>query len=208
MTRFGAVAAGMAALASAALGAGNVWAADLPGGGYQPYSVGGTFSWMGPYVGGNLGYEWGSVSNGAGSLSGLTGGLEGGYNWQRGQFVFGGEADLQLSGANDTFAGWKFSNPWFGTVRARAGFAMNNLLFYGTAGLAYGGLEADMGAISESHALFGWTAGGGMEIGFTSSLSAKVEYLYVNLGSTNFGVTGLNNGLTSGILRFGVNYHF
>ena len=32
------------------------------------------------------------------------GGGQVGYNWQYGQFVFGAEADLQASGAEDTFA--------------------------------------------------------------------------------------------------------
>ena len=50
------------------------------------------------------------------------GGVQAGYNVQYSQFVFGGETDLQVSGANDTFAPWKFSNPWFGTLRARAGW--------------------------------------------------------------------------------------
>ena len=58
--------------------------------------------------------------------------MQAGYNGQYGQFVFGGETDMQVSDADDTFAPWKFSNPWFGTLRARAGFAMNNMLFYGT----------------------------------------------------------------------------
>ena len=55
--------------------------------------------------------------------SGIVGGVQAGYNLQSGQFVFGGEADINLSGADDTFAPWKFSNPWFGTVRGRAGVA-------------------------------------------------------------------------------------
>ena len=98
-------------------------------------------SWQGPYVGANLGYQWGGVSNNAASPSGIAGGVQAGYNVQFGQFVFGGETDLQLSSADDTFAPWKFSNPWFGTLRARAGFAMSNVLFYGTVGLAYGTLN-------------------------------------------------------------------
>ena len=52
------------------------------------------------------------------------------------QFVFGGEADLSSSAADATVAPWQFSNPWFGTVRGRAGYAFNNVLIYGTAGLA------------------------------------------------------------------------
>ena len=70
--------------------------------------------WQGAYVGANLGYQWGRVSGTPADPSGVTGGVQLGYNWQFGQFVFGGEADMQLSDADDKFASWKFSNPWFG----------------------------------------------------------------------------------------------
>src|SRR5438067_1534635 len=56
--------------------------------------------WSGFYVGLNAGYQWGSVTNSAFSPSGFAGGAQAGYNWQSGSFVFGGETDLQLSGAN------------------------------------------------------------------------------------------------------------
>ena len=100
------------------------------------------YSWTGPYVGANFGYQSGSVTNNSAGPSGALGGVQGGYNWQLNQFVFGGETDLQFSGADDVFAPWKFSNPWFGTLRGRAGFAVNNIFFYGTLGLAYGTLRA------------------------------------------------------------------
>ena len=135
--------------------------------------------------------------------------FEAGFNWQRGNFVYGGEADINLSGADDTFAPWQFSNPWFGTLRGRAGVAINNVLIFGTAGLAYGGLTADTaGNLSESHAGFGWVAGGGVEVGFTPHWSAKAEWLYLDFADHNFSVTGTNNGLAANLLRLGVNYHF
>ena len=86
----------------------------------------------GPYVGANLGYQWSGINNNPASPSGIAGGVQAGYNVQYGQFVFGGETDVQVTGADDTFAPWKFSNPWFGTLRARAGLAMSSVLFYGT----------------------------------------------------------------------------
>jgi outer membrane immunogenic protein len=168
-----------------------------------------SYSWVGPYLGGNLGYEWGTTSNNPTRPSGIAGGVQGGYNWQSGQFVFGGEADIQLSGASDKFAPWKFSNPWFGTVRGRAGYAIHNFLLYGTAGLAFGELTGETVALaSESHANIGWTAGVGVEAGFYGNWSAKVEYLFVDLASSTFALTGTTNGLSANMLRVGVNYHF
>src|SRR5690348_17651644 len=134
-------------------------------------------SWAGPYLGGNVGYAWGSVDNAWAKPSGFVGGVQAGYNFQRGPWVFGIEGDIQGSSADDTFAAWKFSNPWFGTVRGRGGYAFNNVLFYGTLGLAFGELRADTFGLSESHTNVGWTAGLGAEFGFAPNWSAKIEYL-------------------------------
>jgi outer membrane immunogenic protein len=189
---------------------GMAFAADLPPSPY--YTAPAQFnasSWAGPYLGGTVGYEWGDVSNNATHPSGFAGGLEGGYNWQYGNFVWGGETDINLSGADDTFAPWQFSNPWFGTLRGRAGFAFGNVLVYGTAGLAYGDLTADVaGSLSESHISLGWTAGAGVEVGFAPHWSAKAEYLYLDLADRSYAVTGVDNGLAANLLRLGVNYHF
>jgi outer membrane immunogenic protein len=205
MIRFACAAALLATVA-----AGAATAADLPHPSYYtataPLSA---YSWTGPYLGGNLGYEWGATSNNPTRPSGFAGGIEGGYNWQTGQLVLGGEADVALTGADDTFAPWKFSNPWFGTLRGRAGYAVNNFLIYGTAGLAFGELQAQtVGLVSESHTNVGWTAGVGVEAGLAANLSAKVEYLFVDLASNTFTVTGTSNGLSASLFRMGVNYHF
>jgi outer membrane immunogenic protein len=124
------------------------------------------------------------------------------------QFVFGLETDIQASAADDTFAPYKFSNPWFGTLRGRAGFAINNVMLYGTAGLAYGELKGEFFGLEENKTLVGWTAGAGIEYGFTQNWSAKLEYLYMDLGSRAYSITGVDNGLHSSFLRLGVNYHF
>src|SRR5262245_60391330 len=173
-----------------------------------------TYRWVGPYLGGNFGYAWGSVDNAWAKPSGFVGGVQAGYNFQNGPWVFGVEADIQGSNANDTFANWKFSNPWFGTVRGRGGYAFNsgyasnNVLFYGTLGLAFGQLRAATFGLTESHTNVGWTAGVGAEYRFAPEWSAKIEYLYVDLASSNFVITGASHGLSFGIVRAGVNYRF
>jgi outer membrane immunogenic protein len=186
-------------------------AADLPYAPRPAYTVNqplNLFSWAGPYLGGNLGYDWGTVSNNPTKPSGFVGGAQAGYNWQSGTLVFGVEGDIEVTGADDTFAPWKFSNPWFGTVRGRAGYAFNNILFYGTGGLAFGELRAETFGLSESHVNAGWTLGAGAEFGLGQNWSAKIEYLYVDLSDSRFTITGINNGYRSNIVRAGVNYHF
>ena len=184
-------------------------AADLPRStSYYQAPAGTYYNWSGAYTGVNVGYQWGSVSNSVTRPSGLEGGIQAGYNWQNGQFVFGGETDLQISGADDTFAPFKFSNPWFGTLRGRAGLAMNNILFFGTLGLAYGGVKGESAGLAETKTSIGWTAGLGVEVGLTPAWSAKLEYLYFDLANRSYSVTGVENGLSSSIVRVGVNYHF
>jgi outer membrane immunogenic protein len=73
------------------------------------------WSWTGFYVGGNVGYGWGSsdvneaffnsttgallnVSTGTVHPNGVIGGGQIGYNWQSGNWVTGLEADIQGSG--------------------------------------------------------------------------------------------------------------
>jgi outer membrane immunogenic protein len=200
-----------ASLTAMAVAAGAAVAADLPRGPAPYYSapaMSGLYNWSGPYAGLNIGYEWGKVTNTAGEPSGLMGGGQVGYNWQSGQFVFGAETDIQFSGADDTFAPWKFANPWFGTLRGRVGYAFNNILVYGTLGLAYGELKGTFLALDETRTEVGWAGGVGAEYGFTPNWSAKVEYLYMDLASRSFSITGTDNGLHANLLRLGINYHF
>ena len=123
---------------------------------------------------------------------------------------------------------------WFGTFRGRAGFAvMPSLLLYATGGAAYGSIKTNLGlagftpngtpvaiAGSSSDTRLGWTVGGGIEGKFAPNWSAKVEYLYMDLGSvsstavfpTAAGVppigVSLNSRITDNIIRGGINYHF
>ena len=187
-----------------------------------------------PLVGGPANLFFLPNGNTVGSQGGVVGGAQAGYNFQFNQFVIGAETDFQgtslSGGGNNTpltlfpspynsnnylspvgaITGANISLPWFGTVRGRAGYLFTpTFLIYGTAGFAYG----DVQAWSFSNTRTGWTAGGGVEWLFAPHWSAKAEYLYVDLDSN--GQTG-NLGWTWGnhfhpqlnVVRVGVNYHF
>ena len=195
----------------AAMAAGTTRAADVYGGAPYPATPAAYIAqnnWTGPYLGANIGYQFGKTSLFSLEPSGLVGGVQGGYNWQFGQIVVGGEADFQVSGAEETFAAYKFSNPWFGTARARLGYAVNNILVYATAGLAYGKGQLDYLGFTEENTHGGWAAGVGLEVGLTRNLSARAEYLFVDLSATNYVFTNMNTGIESSIVRFGLNYRF
>jgi outer membrane immunogenic protein len=209
----------LAALALTGVGvAASAQAADLP---YYPPAPGPAYvatpqsfydpnCWAGPYLGGNFGFAWGSVDHNQTNPSGFVAGVQGGYNWQvpSSPWLFGLEGDIQVAGAEDTFAPWKFSNPWFGTLRGRVGYTFSNVLLYGTAGLAFGELRGETFGLSESHNNAGWTLGFGAEYLFAPKFSAKIEYLYVDLNNSNFSITGAGNGFQFGVVRAGINYHF
>lgn len=200
------------ATAAIALAAGASQAADLYGSPYAtPYAAPVAYPanvWTGPYIGANIGYQAGGVYNWAADPSGVVGGLQAGYLWQSGPLVLGGEVDIQASAAEDTFANYKFSNPWFGTLRGRIGYALNNILFYGTGGLALGTLEVSGFGASESNLLGGWTAGAGIEVALTRHVSVRAEYLYTDLSDSSYVLTNMNHGIESSIVRFGLNYKF
>jgi outer membrane immunogenic protein len=172
--------------------------------------------WLGPYVGANAGFQWtsnvGSLSSsGVTGGSGFTGGIQGGYNWQNGPFVYGVESDFNLSSADGRFADFQFSNPWFGTLRGRAGYAINNVFLYGTAGVAFGISTVTRGGLSDTSLHAGWTVGAGAEFGLapfglSPNWSAKVEYLHLGLSQSDVLPASVN--FPSNVVRFGVNYHF
>lgn len=202
-----------AAVAVLVAGTTAAQAADLPYRSRAPYTVNqplNAYSWAGPYLGATLGYEWGSVSNNPAKPSGIVGGVTAGYNWQSGPIVFGVEGDISATGANDRFSDYKFSNPWFGTARGRLGYAFNNVLLYGTAGLAFGSLELERGGLQQSQTSLGWTAGVGAEVGIYQNWTAKIEYLYVDLSKNSYSLlpTPTDSALSFGTVRIGVNYHF
>ena len=63
---------------------------------------------------------------------------------------------------------------------------------------------------SSSKSQFGWTFGAGLEYAFMGNWTAKLEYLYVDLGSFNAGIAPIVNNVSfkESIVRAGINYRF
>jgi outer membrane immunogenic protein len=213
-----------------ALSAAPALAADLPARTYTkaPAYVAG-YNWTGGYWGLHLGGAWATwntdtsvggvvVASDSGSLSGVIGGLQLGYNWQVNNLVWGLETDLSASGQtrSSTAGGATFSNriPWFGTTRARLGVLANNWLWYGTAGVAYTGLRSSVTFAgvtdSSSTTRLGWTVGAGVEVPVTAQWTAKLEYLYVDAAriTSTTGVVTDSFRARNNIVRVGANMHF
>jgi outer membrane immunogenic protein len=203
----------------------------------DPLPYGAAYSWTGLYIGAHVGYGWsdadwqfdGTPFAAGHSANGALVGGQIGYNLQVRQFVFGAEADL--SGAwidgNTSCVGGAFncshSYNWLGSVRGRAGVAVNNnrTLLYATGGVAwadvdYAAKDAVTGAVfgtgfSDTH--IGWVAGAGIEHMLTPNLSARVEYLYYGFDSVTAPAGALGAGpaaldLNTQTVRFGLNFKF
>ena len=211
-------------LASAALIAltGAASAADLAARPYTkaPVAMASVYNWTGFYLGLVGGGAW-EDSSSPRMQGGFVGGTAG-YNWQTGNVVFGVEADAAWA---DVSASASTTFPFFGvvtassktdalgTVRGRLGYAVNNVLFYGTGGYAWidNKLTATLGAASVSDSKFhsGWTVGAGVEAFIAPQWSIKGEYLYRSLGGETYFSGAIPLGtLNLHTVQFGVNYHF
>lgn len=189
--------------------------------------------WSGIYVGVNAGGAFGTFGGNAtfggvtadfGSVnaSGFVGGGQVGAQMQYQHFVYGIEADFQGSSQDhsDTLSvlgtpvSFSGSMPWFATVRGRLGWAVDNVLLYGTGGMAIvdGKLSASALGVtwSTENSHIGWTAGGGVEWAFAPHWTAKAEYLYVDSGNievVNIGGVAINGRIKDSIVRAGLNYY-
>jgi outer membrane immunogenic protein len=121
----------------------------------------------------------------------LIGGVQIGSNLQYESFVYGIEADFQYANVG-TSINWGLygrlglgsgsSAGYFGTVRGRAGYAIDRTLLFLTGGLAYGGLnKSPLGGNSTSN--IGYAFGGGVEYAFTQNWTVKAEALYLSLSN-------------------------
>ena len=137
----------------------------------------------------------------------------------------------QRPGTGPAFLNSEWSLPWFSTVRGRVGFtpdAARKWMLYATGGLAFGEAEynftwANPGgapgrqtySLSTSEIMWGWVVGGGIEAALAGNWTAKLEYLYLDLGTLSVNTTDIdggpftvNNRVRDQIVRVGLNYRF
>jgi outer membrane immunogenic protein len=191
-----------------------------PRGGLKDYARCANFG--GFYLGGNVGWGYydhtwndrdawaknevdlalpSSVSS---TTDGFVGGVQAGYNMQRGCTVFGIETDYSWANLkNSTFntdgqpgaaldrLTVRSELNSFGTIRTRAGVVVDNVLLYTTGGVAYaqfrgswttqnilaGGVLTETFAVSDTR--WGWVAGVGTEWAVWKNVSIKSEALYM-----------------------------
>ncbi|MCS3727829.1 outer membrane protein [Bradyrhizobium betae] len=155
------------------------------------------------------------VGFGSASSSSWLAGAVAGYNWQRGNVVFGFAGDLSWTGLKSETTGTFSSGipafvypsadatariDWYGTARARVGMVVGSFLIYGTGGVAFGNVKLNntynLGTLGDTFSIAplsgqssvvrgGWVGGFGADYMLTRNLVLNFEYQYVDLGTVD-----------------------
>ncbi|CAJ0864659.1 hypothetical protein AMST5_01695 [freshwater sediment metagenome] len=196
--------------------------------------------------GGQIGYNWQFYNSLVAGVEADIQGIAGNHGNRTVWSAFDGGYSSKYGDVWNGATSVRGSLDYLGTVRGRLGWLFTpTLLLYGTGGLAYGGVTLNtatqvwntgyfsnsiapvIGGVNFSNTQVGWTAGGGLEWMFWPNWSAKVEYLYYDLGSvtqsfalpvvynysSNYSDASLFAGqvrarINGNVVRAGLNYHF
>ena len=200
--------------------------------------------WAGAYLGVQGGFASGkSLSGGyfllapgsdvVGDLdpAGFTGGIHAGYNFQRdtpvvigieGDIEYAhirGSSDLSLNGVPVPSNEMSSEMNWRGSVRARAGYAIDRFLPFVTAGIAFGRYDvtpsyALTGPLPDSSVHVGPTLGLGIEYALTDRLNTRIEYRYTDFGNASYQIPGFGGFFESRTelkthdIKLGLSYKF
>jgi outer membrane immunogenic protein len=163
-----------------------------------------TYDWTGLYFGGWVGLtcvdgeltDNTPVTGQSWEMSGCghKAGVLAGYNHQFDNFVIGVEGDWartnDIATNEEPGADFAFSMDSIATLRARFGLAMDDTMFFATAGGAWakGNLDGIIAAVPDNikgnH--FGWTIGGGVEHAVTDSFRIKLDYLFTKFRGDSY----------------------
>lgn len=182
------------------------------------------------YIGVHLGGGWSQFTGDASaSPSGVLGGVQAGMNYQIDNLVFGAEAELSAAGVSGNGGGTiggtsvtgSAKHDWFATFAGRFGVASGRTLVYLKGGVAWTEYKRDYrsaagGTATDSGTRTGWLIGIGVEQALTDTMSGKIEYNYMDFGSST--VTPATTGglaatpaalkIDTHVVKLGLNHRF
>lgn len=163
--------------------------------------------------------------SGRAEINGVIGGGQIGYNWQNGSMVYGIETDLDATGergdttvcltagcpVGDIFGSASYRLRWLSTLRGRIGVTVTpRVLLYATGGLAAGEVDSTFSGglvggpfttVTANPLKVGFAVGGGVEGALDNNWSAKLEALWVDLGSYDTAFAGVTNTTVTNALN-------
>ena len=199
------------------------------------------YNWTGFYIGANVGGAWERTTltdnffnlSFSDSRSGFVAGGQIGYNWQISpSFVLGVEwmfdgTDIRSDTTTLVFPATITTSSkvdWITTLAARFGWAVNNWLFYGKAGAGWVHDSVTVTAAIPGIGTFsanasdtqgGWLIGAGIEYGFASNWTARLEWDHIGLDDVNhsgfvtlFAPDAITVSRRFDLLTLGLNYRF
>jgi outer membrane immunogenic protein len=140
-----------------------------------------------------------------------------GYNIVNGPWLLGAEADVM---SNGFFKNKYNSVPGvgdlggtsgaLGSLRVRGGYVVNNLLLYGTAGVAFTNVKVNSSLGGTAEFKTGLVAGLGVEYAFDKAWTARLEGLNYSFNDKNADLAGITNDtkLTTSTVRLGLTRRF
>lgn len=137
--------------------------------------------------------------------SGVDYGLRAGYDWQTGSVVFGAVADISRADLTDSVSAFSTTPARYTMtrelnyvmgLRGRLGWAMDRVLIYGTAGIAYGDVDRSFSTSNTANTfterndegVWGPQYGVGAEWAFNDRMSFGAEYLVTSLTEDEYTV--------------------
>lgn len=161
-----------------------------------PAAIAPSYDWSGPYLGAQLGWGWADASPNIEGGDNWLGGIHGGYRWDFGQWVAGGEleydwTDIDLEG---TTGNANVSGVF--NVKATAGMEAGPGLFYGIVGWSQAQVDGNYDAL---------IGGLGLAYPINDNWVASGEWLYY--GFDDVGLDEADSAWAN-TLTFRVSYEF
>ena len=153
------------------------------------------YNWSGIFINPLATYQTAEFRGAGGrylkNAQGATFGLETGYNFQAGNFVFGPAADLSYSFMRADANTWlanvtKADIGWIGSARASAGYTFDRFMIYGTGGFAFATTTIGGPFASNTRTEPGWIAGGGVQYLWSEKDVFQIGYRRIELQNMDF----------------------
>lgn len=151
--------------------------------------------WDGFYGGLLGGMQGGEINPGAFTFDSTTYGGFAGYNFQKGQMVFGAEIAAQMGSIDFPPS---FDVDMLVDAKVRLGYSLGDALVYASGGYS------TFGSTAFAFAAKGWNAGAGIDYAVTDMFFVGGEYVYRNLPTTVPG--GFDYTSHGGQLRAGIRF--